>query len=115
MDNVKFGKMAEDCALRLLERRGWELVERHVCFREGEIDLIVAKGERLLFVEVKARRSEIFGAVVEALTTVKIRRLKKAVMRWRMQSKDRRPGQLYFLGILFDRERPVKVDGYFIE
>ncbi len=115
MDKIAFGKMAEDCALRLLERRGWSLIDRHVCFREGEIDLIVGKDSRLLFVEVKARRSEFFGAVVEALTTHKIRRLKKAVMRWRMRSADRRAGQLYFLGILFDGEVPVKVDGYFIE
>ncbi len=115
MDNIKFGKMAEDCALRLLEKKGWTLIDRHVCFREGEIDLIVGKDERLLFVEVKARRTEVFGAVVEALTTGKIRKLKKAVMRWRMQSNERRSGQLYFIGILFDGERPVKVDGYFIE
>ena len=115
MNKIEFGKMAEDYALWLLEKRGWKLVERHVCFREGEIDLIVRRGLELLFVEVKARRSELFGAVVEALTTEKIRRMKRAVTRWKMGAADRRGGRLYFVGILFDGEMPVKVDGYFIE
>ena len=115
VDNIGFGKKAEDLALRLLERRGWKLVDRHVCFREGEIDLIVEKDGGLLFVEVKGRRSSAFGDVVEALTTGKTRRLRKVVIRWRERSGDGRRGRLYFVGILFEREKPVKVIGHLIE
>lgn len=115
MDNIEFGRMAEDLALRLLEKKGWKLVERHVCFREGEIDLIVKKEGRLMFVEVKGRRSVVFGDVVEALTTQKVRRLRKAVIRWRERSSDFRAGRLYFVGILFEGESPVKVTGQLIE
>lgn len=101
--------------MRLLEEKGWRLVERHVCFREGEIDLIVEKEGRLMFVEVKGRRSLEFGDVVEALTTEKTRRLRKAVIRWRMRSGDARAGRLYFAGILFENGKPVKVTGQLIE
>lgn len=79
---------------------GWRLLEKNVRFREGEIDLIMSAPEGLKFVEVKARRNEKFGGVVESLTTQKIQRLKRAIYRWRERSGDRRYGQIIFLGIL---------------
>ena len=51
------GQRGEDHALDHLRRRGFELVARNHRTRFGEIDLIVADAETLVFVEVKARRA----------------------------------------------------------
>lgn len=101
MGMENFGSSMEGVAAQYLESvRGWRLLEKNVRFREGEIDLIMVAGNELRFVEVKARRNENFGGVVESVTTRKILRLRRAIYRWRERSGDRRPGQLYFVGIL---------------
>ncbi len=104
----KWGAEMELLAMQYLEStRGWRLLERNVHFREGEVDLIMVAGEGLRFIEVKARRSEKFGGVVEALTTQKIQRLRRAIYRWRERSGDRRMGQIIFLGILVRGGVPI--------
>jgi putative endonuclease len=44
--------------------------------RLGEIDLIVARDDTLVFCEVKARRGPAFGAPFEAVTRTKQRKLR---------------------------------------
>ncbi len=48
------GRRGEEVAARLLERRGYELLERNFRTREGEIDLVASRGGTLVFCEVKA-------------------------------------------------------------
>ncbi|MFL0777370.1 MAG: YraN family protein [Prochlorococcus sp.] len=57
MNPNREGRWAELRALRLLKGCGWDLVVHGWSCRYGEIDLLVAKGQRLMMVEVKARRS----------------------------------------------------------
>ncbi|MBU0981906.1 YraN family protein [Patescibacteria group bacterium] len=100
MEKHEFGLWAEEQACRFLEARGMRVLERRVRFREGEIDVICEGPDgRLLFVEVKGRRSAEFGDVVESLTTQKVRRTRRAIWRWREASGDRRPGRMAFLGL----------------
>jgi putative endonuclease len=46
----------EELAARHLESRGYTIVARNYRCAHGEIDLIAAQGEYLVFVEVKTRR-----------------------------------------------------------
>jgi putative endonuclease len=48
------GRRGEAAAAELLERRGYELLERNFRTREGELDLIAARDGTLVFCEVKA-------------------------------------------------------------
>lgn len=50
------GQAAEQLAARHLERLGYEIVARNHRTRFGEIDLVAASADALVFVEVKARR-----------------------------------------------------------
>jgi len=50
------GQAAEQLAASHLERLGYEIVARNHRTRFGEIDLVVASADALVFVEVKARR-----------------------------------------------------------
>ena len=47
------GQRGEEIAARHLERTGWRIVERNYRVREGEIDVIAARGDVLAFCEVK--------------------------------------------------------------
>jgi putative endonuclease len=65
------GKAGEDLAAHFLEQSGLKILERNFRFERGEIDLIAEEGEELVFVEVKARRSNAFGAPEDAVTEKK--------------------------------------------
>ena len=71
MNRRKWGKAGEDLAAHFLEQSGLKILERNFRFERGEIDLIAEEGEELVFVEVKARRSNAFGAPEDAVTEKK--------------------------------------------
>ncbi len=68
LSNRETGQRGEALALRYLERRGYEVLERNYRTRYGEIDLVVRRGTTLVFVEVKSRRGTAFGEPLEAVT-----------------------------------------------
>ena len=51
------GAQAETRVSSLLQRQGWQLLDRNWSCRWGELDLVLHKNEQLLVVEVKGRRS----------------------------------------------------------
>ncbi|MEC9339943.1 MAG: YraN family protein [Pseudomonadota bacterium] len=69
------GAVAERIACDYLRRRGLDLAERNFRVRGGEIDLVMRQDETLVFVEVRARRSNQWGTAAETVTTRKQRRL----------------------------------------
>jgi putative endonuclease len=74
--------MGETLAAGYLTRRGWQIVDRNVRFREGEIDIIAARGGILAFIEVKTRRSTAFGSPAEAVTPRKQRKIRALASRY---------------------------------
>ncbi len=77
------GGWAEQRALRLLRSSGWSLVARNWSCRWGELDLLVAKGNRLLLVEVKGRaQTGLDRGGVAALDGRKRRRVSRAWDCW---------------------------------
>lgn len=69
--------MGEDLATTFLEREGYKILERNYRFERGEIDIIAMDGNELVFVEVKTRETEAFGAPEESITSFKEEQLKK--------------------------------------
>jgi putative endonuclease len=67
----KQGQAGEDAALAYLQKKGLKILERNYRFERGEIDLIAEEGEELVFIEVKARRSNAFGSPEDAVTEEK--------------------------------------------
>ena len=74
-ERVALGKTGEDLACQELERRGYAIVARRYRRRGGELDIVARQGETTVFVEVKARQGHQFGEAVEAVHSVKRRRL----------------------------------------
>jgi putative endonuclease len=56
------GKKGEELAAAYLAQTGYRIVERNYRCIFGEIDIVAWEGEILVFVEVKSRRTEAFGA-----------------------------------------------------
>ena len=75
---------------------GYEIVDRNWRCREGELDLVVARDDVIVFCEVKTRRGVAFGAPVEAVTVTKQRRLRVLAIRWLGEHPDRRTRGLRF-------------------
>jgi putative endonuclease len=75
MTSTEVAGWGETEAARYIRRLGWEILETNWHCRYGEIDLIARQGETLVFVEVKARRSQSFGLPEEAMTPGKRRRI----------------------------------------
>ncbi len=76
------GAQAEDRARHYLEGRGLAFLERNFQCRGGEIDLIMADGESLVFVEVRYRRDDRYASPEESVGPRKRRRLIHAALRY---------------------------------
>ena len=72
------GYYGEEIAKKALEKRGYRLVVKNYTIRGGEIDLIMEKGDELVFVEVKTRRNDLFGSPLESITPQKKKRILRA-------------------------------------
>ena len=74
----EFGYNQESCALQFLRLRGMKLLQRNFTYRTGEIDLIMlAPPEHLVFIEVRYRKSAIFGSAKASVTREKQSRIKR--------------------------------------
>ena len=70
------GRIGEDAALRRYLARGYRLVARNWTCPIGELDLVLSRGDVLVFCEVKARRGSALGGPFEAVTWRKQRKLR---------------------------------------
>ena len=70
-----FGKEAEVAAEHYLQQQGYRILGRNVRFPNGELDIVAQRDGTIVFVEVKARKSEEFGGASYAVTPQKQRRL----------------------------------------
>ncbi len=75
------GNYGERLVADALEKNHWTILERNFRSRFGEIDLIAAGKEYILFVEVKLRRTARFAEAREFVTKDKQRKL-KATAEW---------------------------------
>ncbi len=56
-----FGRRGELLAKQYLEKSGYEILDENWTFGKSEVDLIVYKDSRIIFVEVKTRSGNSFG------------------------------------------------------
>jgi putative endonuclease len=89
------GRSGEDAALDTYLHRGYRLVSRNWRCRIGELDLVLARGDTLVFCEVKTRRGSAFGGGYEAVTGRKRAKV-RAVAEAFLQVSAARPGGIRF-------------------
>lgn len=86
-EKQQIGNRGETMAQEYLEKKGYRLVEKCWHSRYGELDLIMMDHDELVFVEVKLRKSAIFGRPEEMVSRGKAQRLSKTALSY-LETKD---------------------------
>jgi putative endonuclease len=71
----QFGKESESLAVRHLKKKGYKILEQNYRNKLGEIDIIAKEKGVLVFVEVKARKTLLYGNPKWAVTPQKQRKI----------------------------------------
>ena len=79
------GQLGEDAANAYLRKKRYRIINRNYYMRGGELDIIAEKRGVTVFIEVKTRTSDEYGAPAEAVTYRKMERMKKAAAFYMMQ------------------------------
>ena len=73
-------KLGEKLAVEHLKTQGYQILAENYRFRRGEIDIIAKHEKRIVFVEVKTRRSLKYGLPQSAVTKQKQRQISKVAL-----------------------------------
>ena len=84
MTRAEIGALGEQLAVDHLTSLGLRVLTRNWRCRYGELDVIAADdaASTVVFVEVKTRTSDQFGGVAQAVTPLKVRRLRRLAGLW---------------------------------
>src|SRR6266536_4531600 len=76
------GKRAEQRAVWWYRVRGYRILATNVWIAGYELDIVVRRGRRLVFCEVKEKVGERFGDPLEMVGPEKQRRIRRAAEAW---------------------------------
>lgn len=76
----KIGGIGEEIAAKYLKKEGYYILERNYRNKFGEIDIIAAKNNYTIFVEVKSRSSENYIKLAQSLYDKQIHNLRRAAI-----------------------------------
>ena len=85
--HLAFGANGENVAAAFMAGRGYAILARNWRHGHLELDLVCEKNGEIIFVEVKTRRSALYGGGVAAVNTRKQRKLLAASQFWLMENK----------------------------
>lgn len=78
----QLGALGEQLAVDHLTALGLHVLDRNWRCRYGELDVIVAEADAVVFVEVKTRTGDGFGGLAQAVTKQKLHRLRRLAGLW---------------------------------
>lgn len=87
------GALGEDLACQYLAGLGWRIIARNWRCPDGELDIIAAEGDSIVFIEVKTRSSAKYGQPALAVTEQKYARLRTLAWQW-IKSHDVHPREI---------------------
>lgn len=77
------GRKGEEIAAKYLRRLGFKVLYRNYrAPHGGEVDLVCRDRDTLVFVEVKTRRSEMYGSPAEAVNSAKEQLIARGACAW---------------------------------
>lgn len=106
----QLGRSGEDLAARILQQRGWRILDRNYRAGRKEIDLIARRGRTVAFVEVKTRTGPEFGDPLAAVTSKKRAEIARVARDW--VARHGRPGYHYrfdAVAVVWERGRRPRI------
>jgi putative endonuclease len=94
------GNRGEEIAASFLRKQGYKVLKRNYSVPTGEIDIIARDGGTLVFVEVKTRTGDRFGAPAEAVGARKRRRMRSAALHYMAGLKNEPPARFDIVSVL---------------
>jgi putative endonuclease len=88
MKKNSFGRLGEDYAASMLEKRGYKVIDRNFRNKFGEIDIIALDADTLVFVEVKTRNGKKHGNPYEAVGPTKLKKIKNMGSLYKRQNEN---------------------------
>lgn len=85
MKRRETGALGERIACDFLGENGYEILENNYRCPEGEIDIIAKQEDTLVFVEVRTKKSRLFGSPEESITPVKREKLRTLAQYYRQE------------------------------
>ena len=82
-----FGKIGEKKAAEFLKKKGYSIIELNYRTHYGEIDIIAKDGEYTVFIEVKTRSGNEYGAPSEAVNAKKQEKYVKVATEYLVKNK----------------------------
>ena len=83
--------------------RGYRILGTNVWAGGYELDLVVRRGRRLVFCEVKSKSGPDFGDPIEMITREKMRRVRRAAQAWLSQNRASCPGCVITFDVVVER------------
>jgi len=99
------GNNAEQIAVNYLKRLGYQILERNYRKRIGEIDIIAAQENTIVFVEVKSLQSESLLILGQTISAIKKQKLVKICQYWLVENnKSAYNWRIDFIGLVIDNK-----------
>ena len=108
MKRRETGALGERIACDFLGENGYQILENNYRCPEGEIDIIARQEGTLVFVEVRTKRSRLFGSPEESITPSKREKL-RALAQYYLQEHDDLPSNWRIDVVAIEMEKSCKV------
>ncbi len=109
MAGISKGAAGEVLAARYLRDNGYDLLGANYRTRFGEIDIIAADDEYIVFVEVKTRAQDAYYLPREAVTADKQRRIIKTALLYLSRYPDPRQPRFDVIEVVTAAGRPMQL------
>ena len=104
-EHVEFGKRGEQEAKRFLEAQGYQILQLNWRYKHWEVDIIAKDGDVLAFVEVKTRRSRVYGEPFQFVDRKKQQNLFKAASVFLKRIKHQGDIRFDIISVLIEQEQ----------
>jgi len=107
--NQSTGAFGEQLASQYLSSHGYHIIERNANSRWGELDIVVEKDNKIIFIEVKTRSDLRMGRPYESVGFGKLKRLFRTIQHYILiHHLENRKFQLDVIGIILNTDRSIK-------
>ena len=100
------GRKGEELAASLCTERGLSILELNHRTQLGEIDIIAKDGDVLVFIEVKTRAGNVYGAPFEAVTMRKRQKIRAVALSYLKKLKKEVPVRFDVISISMQGKEP---------